>query len=256
MEIKVANVHTQAMFLVCPLPERSFIQVPFPGRDATWGMDHNVRSERRGTWCVFYPLSQMGEHGGTLGMMSEEESSPGRRNISRRALAVSHARDESLEARPGAELGAGDPRRSRGKHTAAWGGRMVGRVNCPRAGLFQAPVWASRVLWGVLWWDRFPPAPVIVLSPGYTRPYSLVAGGTGHQLWQQLKLLGTAMRTLASPSSFHIDILLILYPQPSTYWTCLLQRKNFLGVWGGEPEILELSGVLFCKMIIRHIVFT
>ena len=88
-------------------------------------MDHDVRSERRGTWCVFYPLSQIGEHGGTLGMMSEEESSPGRRNIPRRALAVSHARDESREARPGAELGAGDPGRSRGRHRAAWGGRMV-----------------------------------------------------------------------------------------------------------------------------------
>ena len=57
----------------------------------------------------------------------------------------------------------------------------------------------------------------ILLSPGYTRPYSLVPGGTGHQIWQRLQLLGTAMRTPASPSSFHIDIPLILYPQPSTY---------------------------------------
>lgn len=97
-------------------------------------MDQDGRSERRGTWCVFYPLSHIGEHGGTLGMMSEQESSPGRRNISRRALAVSHARDESREARPGAELGAGDPGRSRGRHRAAWGGRTVGRVNCRASG--------------------------------------------------------------------------------------------------------------------------
>lgn len=87
-----------------------------------------------GVHGVFYPLSQIGEHGGKLGMMSEEESRPGRRNISRRALAVSHARDKSRKARPGAELEAGDPGRTRGRHRAERGAWMVGCVNCRASG--------------------------------------------------------------------------------------------------------------------------
>lgn len=96
-------------------------------------MDQDARSERRGTWCLL-PTATDWEHGGKLGMMSEEESRPGRRHISRSALAISHARDESREARPGAELEAGDPGRSRGRHRAEWGEWMVGCVNCRASG--------------------------------------------------------------------------------------------------------------------------
>lgn len=63
---------------------------------------------------VCHPLSQIGEHGGKLGWCLIEESRPRRRrHIQMSPIEVSHARDKSREARPGAKLQAGDPGRSR-----------------------------------------------------------------------------------------------------------------------------------------------
>lgn len=233
MEIKITNVHTQAMFLVpqCPLPVCPFIQSP-----SLAGMLHrsgqDARSERRGTWCLLPTVTDWGTWGYTWDDVWRNPDQEGG-TYPRRALAVSHARDKSRKARPGAELEAGDPGRTRGRHRAERGAWMVGCVNCRASGraqgwAFQAPVWVRRALCSVLWYDRFPPALVHLITSLYKalqpctcsgdRPPSLAEASSWAPPWEPRPHQAVSILTFFSFYILSLAHIELVYFKGKTFW--------------------------------------